>query len=66
MTIKINLTIPIILCVILFFILLIFKLADAGLPANWSWVWITSPLWGGAVAVGLFIIICVAWAARHH
>ena len=58
----INLTIPIILCVIL---LLIFKLADAGLPATWSWWWITAPLWGGAAAVGLLIITVALWAARR-
>lgn len=63
---NINLTIPVSFCLAVFFILLIFKLADAGLPANWSWVWITAPLWGGAVAVGLLSIICVAWAARRH
>lgn len=62
MTLKINLTIPLSLCLATFFILFVFKLADAGLPATWSWWWITAPLWGGAAAVGL---LSVLWAARR-
>lgn len=61
----INLTIPIYFCLAVFFILLIFKLADAGLPATWSWWWITAPLWGGAATVAMLIIAVALWAARR-
>jgi hypothetical protein len=30
---------------IIFLIFLILKLSDAGVVANWSWRWVTSPLW---------------------
>jgi hypothetical protein len=33
-------------CSALFLIFLIFKLANIGIIAEWSWWWVISPLWG--------------------
>lgn len=43
----------------LFFIFLIFKLANVGLPAHWSWFWVISPLWipiAVVMAIVLFVL----------
>tara|TARA_Y100000389_G_scaffold186982_1_gene207938 strand:+ start:531 stop:740 length:210 start_codon:yes stop_codon:yes gene_type:complete len=40
---------------VLFIIFLTLKLAKVGVVANWSWWWVTSPLW----LVPLIIIISV-------
>ena len=50
---------------ILFLIFLTLKLAEVGPVAQWSWWWVTSPLWipfaligiMAAVAVGIAVII---------
>ena len=41
---------------LLFLIFLTFKLAGIGQIANWSWWWVTSPLWI-PLAVGIAIIV---------
>jgi hypothetical protein len=46
------------LCGIVFVVFLILKLAEVGVVANWSWWWVTAPLWGPlalVLAVLLFI-----------
>lgn len=40
----------------LFFVFLVLKLTHV---IDWSWWWITAPLWGGAALAIVFIIICV-------
>lgn len=41
---------------VLFLVFLVLKLTGTTVVANWSWWWVTAPLWGG-----LAIIIAV-WA----
>ena len=46
----------------LFLIFLIMKLAGAGSVADWSWWWVTSPLWiPTAFALCIILIIGVAF-----
>jgi hypothetical protein len=41
---------------------------------NWSWWWVTAPLWGGfALLGGIFVLIGIVWITsiliktlRHH
>ena len=42
---------------ILFLIFLVMKLGGIGQVANWSWWWVTSPLW---IPIGLLISLGVA------
>lgn len=45
------------MCLMLFFTFLVFKLTNT---VNWSWWWVTSPLW---FPLGLgFIILVLAWS----
>ena len=39
---------------IVFLIFLVLKLANIGVVANWSWFWVTSPLW-----IPILIVIAV-------
>lgn len=41
---------------VLFLVFLVLKLTGTTVVANWSWWWVTAPLWGG------FAIIFVVWA----
>lgn len=41
---------------VLFLVFLVLKLTGTTVVANWSWWWVTAPLWGG------FAIIIVVWA----
>lgn len=43
---------------VLFLIFLTLKLAGLGQVANWSWWWVTSPLWIPIIAVITLIVIC--------
>ena len=47
---------------VLFLIFLTLKLAGLGQVANWSWWWVTSPLWIPIIAV-IFIIGIVSLIA---
>ena len=41
-----------------FIVFLILKLAEVGVVANWSWLWVTSPLWIPiALILAIFILI---------
>ena len=42
---------------ILFLIFLFLKLGQFGLVANWSWWWVTSPLWLPSVIVLTLVVI---------
>ena len=45
---------------IVFLIFLIMKLAEIGQVANWSWCWVTSPLWiplSMILALSLLVVI---------
>lgn len=43
---------------LVFIVFLTLKLAEIGPVANWSWWWVTSPLWIGALLViGLFLVV---------
>lgn len=45
------------LCGGIFLVFLILKLAEIGVVANWSWWWVTAPLWiPFAIAIGIFLI----------
>ena len=41
---------------ILFIIMFVMKTMGLGVVANWSWWWVTAPLWG-PVALSLLIVI---------
>jgi hypothetical protein len=43
---------------LLFLIFLVMKLAGIGSVANWSWWWVTSPLWIPAtIVIGLVLLV---------
>ena len=42
---------------LLFIVLLVMKLAKIGEVAHWSWLWVTAPLWGGAILIILVLAI---------
>lgn len=43
---------------LVFIVFLILKLAEIGQVANWSWWWVTAPLWAPLLLViGIFIVI---------
>lgn len=45
------------LAAVVFVVFLILKLAEIGVVANWSWWWVTCPLWGSLViAVPLVVM----------
>ena len=45
---------------LLFLIFLVMKLAGIGSVANWSWWWVTSPLWiPAAIVVGLGLLVLI-------
>jgi hypothetical protein len=47
---------------ILFLIFLVLKLAKIGEVADWSWWWVTSPLWIPIVALVIFLVLAFIWA----
>lgn len=54
------------LCTILFLIFLTLKLAGIGQVADWSWWWVTSPIWipllitlGFCLVFGMFYIVII-------
>ena len=42
---------------ILFLIFLVLKLAEIGPVANWSWWWVTAPLWAPVAALIAILVI---------
>ena len=45
---------------LLFLIFLVMKLAGIGSVANWSWWWVTSPLWiPVAIVLGLGLLVLI-------
>jgi hypothetical protein len=52
---------------IMFLILFTMKLAKIGEVGDWSWWWVTAPLWGCAlVALAVFIIGFIYIAVREQ
>jgi hypothetical protein len=47
---------------VLFLIFLTLKLAEIGPVANWSWWWVTSPLWIPLALIGAIVAIVVGIA----
>lgn len=47
---------------VIFLIFLVLKLAGIGQVANWSWWWVTSPIWI-PVLLGLAIVVVIALIA---
>lgn len=47
------------LSVTIFMIFLILKLAEIGTVANWSWWWVTSPLWIPIAAIFALSILAI-------
>lgn len=43
---------------ILFIVFLVLKLTSV---INWSWWWITAPLWGPVVLIIIIIILCLVF-----
>ena len=54
--VSINFGFPLISLV--FLILMTLKLAEIGAVADWSWWWVTAPLWV-PVAIGAAALLCV-------
>ena len=49
------------ICGILFIVFLVLKLTGTGQVANWSWWWVTSPLWIPlAIVVIIMIVVVIA------
>lgn len=50
---------------VLFIVFLVLKLCKIGDVANWSWWWVTAPLWGGAIIgiLSLLIVLIIYWVA---
>jgi len=46
----------------LFLIFLTLKLAEIGPVANWSWWWVTSPLWIPLALIGAIVAIVIGIA----
>jgi hypothetical protein len=44
-----------------FLIFLVLKLTEYGPVGKWSWWWVTSPLWIGALLVIAIILIMLLW-----
>ena len=49
---------------LVFIVFLVLKLAEIGQVANWSWWWVTSPLWLPllvfiAIVLVAFVILCI-------
>tara|TARA_B100001758_G_C18169362_1_gene483421 strand:+ start:419 stop:604 length:186 start_codon:yes stop_codon:yes gene_type:complete len=42
---------------IIFLIFLVMKLGGIGMVADWSWWWVTSPLWIGAIIFFILFFI---------
>jgi hypothetical protein len=51
---------------VLFLIFLTLKLAEVGPVADWSWWWVTSPLWIPLALVGVIVAIVVGIAVIAH
>lgn len=51
---------------VLFLIFLTLKLAEVGPVADWSWWWVTSPLWIPLALVGVIVAIAVGIAVIVH
>lgn len=48
---------------LVFAVFLFLKLAGMGVVANWSWVWVCSPLWiPPALVIGIIVVIVVVYA----
>lgn len=51
---------------VIFIVFLILKLAGIGQVANWSWWWVTSPLWiPAAIVVGLGLLIVIIKVVKN-
>tara|TARA_Y100000389_G_C17463806_1_gene523809 strand:- start:1184 stop:1384 length:201 start_codon:yes stop_codon:yes gene_type:complete len=51
---------------LLFLIFLVMKLAGIGSVANWSWWWVTSPLWiPVTIVVGLGLIVLIITVIKN-
>lgn len=43
---------------VLFLVFLVLKLTGLTVVANWSWWWVTAPLWGGfALVLAIWLIV---------
>jgi hypothetical protein len=51
---------------ILFLIFLTLKLAEVGPVAQWSWWWVTSPLWIPFALIGVIVSIVLVIAVIAH
>ena len=51
---------------VIFIVFLILKLAGIGQVANWSWWWVTSPLWiPAAIVVGLGLLVLIITVVKN-
>ena len=51
---------------LLFLIFLVMKLAGIGSVANWSWWWVTAPLWiPAAIVVGLGLLVLIITVIKN-
>ena len=51
---------------VIFIVFLILKLVGIGQVANWSWWWVTSPLWiPAAIVLGLTLLIVIIKVVKN-
>ena len=48
---------------IVFVVFLVLKLGGWGVVANWSWWWVTAPLWGPLAAFIIVVVVIAVIAA---
>lgn len=50
----------------IFLVFLFLKLAKIGDVANWSWWWVTSPIWGPlALLIAFFIVVFILFLFKE-
>lgn len=50
----------------IFLIFLTLKLAGVGQVADWSWWWVTAPLWGIPVVIAaILLLVAVGWLVNE-
>ena len=54
------------IAVLLFLVFLILKLTEVGTVADWSWLWVTAPLWIAAIWYVFWSIVAAIGGSIAH
>jgi hypothetical protein len=50
------------ICGAVFIVFLVLKLTHTGDVADWSWWWVTAPLWiPASIGIGILLLVGIAW-----